>query len=227
MTSQEMSLEFDILYNNIASNMAPGLDEYEKSVFLTKAQEQLVTAIYDGTFEGSEKLRECINPLVTTVEISSNDAETSAVKTVSSDSKLFTLPENAWYIVYESITPSDTESCIDGKTVTVKPIKVDEYHRIRRNPFRRARKDEALRLNSEGKIELISTYDSYTYKVRFIRRPIPIMIPYSDADESLEISGVPYIKEGQDCELLDAIHRAIIETAVSLAITTYKSTNNN
>ena len=37
MTTQEFSLEFDILYNNITSNQAPGLTEYEKSVFLTKA----------------------------------------------------------------------------------------------------------------------------------------------------------------------------------------------
>ena len=39
MTNQEVSNEFDILYNNVTSNQAPGLDEYEKSVFLTKAQD--------------------------------------------------------------------------------------------------------------------------------------------------------------------------------------------
>lgn len=37
MTLQEFSDEFDVLYNNITSNQAPGLNEYEKSVFLTKA----------------------------------------------------------------------------------------------------------------------------------------------------------------------------------------------
>ena len=30
MTASEFSQEFDILYNNIASNQAPGLTEYEK-----------------------------------------------------------------------------------------------------------------------------------------------------------------------------------------------------
>ena len=29
MTNQEFSNEFDILYNNVTSNQAPGLDEYE------------------------------------------------------------------------------------------------------------------------------------------------------------------------------------------------------
>ena len=42
MNHLEFSSEFDILYNNIMSNTAPGLDEYEKSVFLTQAQEQLI-----------------------------------------------------------------------------------------------------------------------------------------------------------------------------------------
>ena len=41
MTIQEFSNEFDILYNNSMSNAAPGLNEYEKSVFLTQAQESL------------------------------------------------------------------------------------------------------------------------------------------------------------------------------------------
>lgn len=37
MTPDEFSNEFDILYNNIMSNKAPGLNVYEKSVFLTIA----------------------------------------------------------------------------------------------------------------------------------------------------------------------------------------------
>jgi hypothetical protein len=64
MTASEFEREFDILYNNITSNSAPSIDAYEKSVFLTKAQEEIVTALYDGTFEGSEKLIEYLNDLV-------------------------------------------------------------------------------------------------------------------------------------------------------------------
>lgn len=42
MTTTEFSNEFDVLYNNIMSNAAPGLNEYEKSVFLTKAQDEII-----------------------------------------------------------------------------------------------------------------------------------------------------------------------------------------
>lgn len=47
MTVKEFSSEFDVLYNSITSNQAPSLDEYEKSVFLTKAQEELVRAYFN------------------------------------------------------------------------------------------------------------------------------------------------------------------------------------
>lgn len=42
MTALEISTTFDLLYNNISSNQAPGLNEYEKSVLLTKAYKELV-----------------------------------------------------------------------------------------------------------------------------------------------------------------------------------------
>ena len=71
MTASEFEREFDILYNNIMSNAAPSIDSYEKSVFLTKAQDEIITALYEGTFEGSERLTECLNGLVVSDSFSS------------------------------------------------------------------------------------------------------------------------------------------------------------
>lgn len=70
MTTQEFSREFDILYNNLASNTAPPLNEYEKSVFLTKAQSDIVLELYSGrnnlglAFESSEEVRRYLRPLI-------------------------------------------------------------------------------------------------------------------------------------------------------------------
>lgn len=47
MTAEEMKQEFDVLYNNIMSNAAPGLDDYEISLFLTKAQEELLKSYFN------------------------------------------------------------------------------------------------------------------------------------------------------------------------------------
>lgn len=62
MTNPEFSDQFDVLYNNITSNQAPGLDEYEKSVFLTKAQDEIVKSYFNPRsnktqegFDGNEK----------------------------------------------------------------------------------------------------------------------------------------------------------------------------
>lgn len=46
MTNIEFSNEFDILYNSIASNQAPALDEYEKSVFLTISQDDVIKSYF-------------------------------------------------------------------------------------------------------------------------------------------------------------------------------------
>ena len=71
MTTQEFSIEFDILYNNLASNAAPPLNEYEKSVFLTKAQSDIVIELYSGrnnlglAYDSTEEAREYLASLET------------------------------------------------------------------------------------------------------------------------------------------------------------------
>jgi hypothetical protein len=83
-------------------------------------------------------------------------------------------------------------------------------------------------LNTEGEIEIVSTYSTYDYSVRYLRKPKPIII--GTEDSNLTINGmsteVDSDYNGQGSELLDAIHRTIVETAVNLAIAAYKSTNN-
>lgn len=53
MTITEFSDQFDVLYNNITSNQAPGLNEYEKSVFLTKAEKEVVKNYFTANSKGN------------------------------------------------------------------------------------------------------------------------------------------------------------------------------
>lgn len=53
MLPEEMSNQFDVLYNNITNNQAPGLNEYEKSVFLTKAQNETVLNHFNAKSKGN------------------------------------------------------------------------------------------------------------------------------------------------------------------------------
>ena len=53
MTIQEFSDQFDVHFNNITSNQAPGVNEFEKSVFLTKAEKEIVTDYFTANSKGN------------------------------------------------------------------------------------------------------------------------------------------------------------------------------
>lgn len=103
MNNAEFSKEFDILYNNIMSNAAPGLDEYEKSVFLTNAQEGFVKDLYNGTgptsFEKDEEARRFLGELIDTFE---TNEKLIGHLGLSRNSMFFQIPEDVWFITYES-----------------------------------------------------------------------------------------------------------------------------
>lgn len=44
---------FDVLYNNVTSNQAPGLNAYEKSVFLTKGQNEILKNYFNPKSKGN------------------------------------------------------------------------------------------------------------------------------------------------------------------------------
>lgn len=53
MSAEEMDNIFDVLYNNITSNQAPGLNAYEKSIFLTKAQDEILKNYFNPKSKGN------------------------------------------------------------------------------------------------------------------------------------------------------------------------------
>lgn len=53
MSVEEMDNMFDVLYNNITSNQAPGLNAYEKSIFLTKGQDETLKNYFNPKSKGN------------------------------------------------------------------------------------------------------------------------------------------------------------------------------
>lgn len=228
MTTQEFSNMFDTLLNSYASQAAFGdqvsgrdvvLDEYEKSVFLTKAQEELVTSYYSGrnsslhSFERTEEVRRYLSSLIRTAELEPVQ-NTQNYSLISPEAQVFSLPDDVWFITYESATlATNDNSCLSGKTIDVVPVMQDYFHRVKRNPFRGPSERRALRLDIEGKeVELISKYTINKYLVRYIVKPAPIVLTKL---EGISIDGVSDV---QDCELDDSLHRPILELAVRLAL---------
>lgn len=225
MTTQEFSNEFDILYNNIMSNIAPGLNEYEKSVLLTQAQEALVLDVYNGqyngdSFEATEEVTDYISTLVKQIKIS----ETIEGQGISKDSVFYQLPKDLWFITYESVVLiDDSLGCKSGHEVMVKPITQDTYSSISKNPFRGANDRKVLRLLTDNRAELISKFKIESYLVRYLLKPEPIIL------EDLSTYGVSIDGKTQvtECKLNPAVHRILLNRAVRLAKSLWTSGNNN
>lgn len=226
MTTQELSNEFDTLLNSYSTVPPYGdenklditLDEYEKSVFLTKAQEEIVVEMYTGknqfgeSFERTEEIRRYLSDLVKTVVLS--EKLTGHVG-LSKTSMFYQLPKDVWFITYESATLKDERlGCLDGEEAMIVPVTQDEYYRIANNPFRGPSKGRAVRLDiGDGVIEIVSDYNIDRYLVRYIARPKPIVLV--NLSDDISVNGV---KVRTECELNPVIHRAILERAVRLAI---------
>lgn len=155
MTTAEFSAEFDVLYNNITSNQAPGLTGYEKSVFLTKAQNQLVQEYFNpaldgagGGFDGSPKRQIDFSSII--------DWEvlyrvTQNIPKYDPRSLVYALPTNLLLILDEQLSLADYSSNdyshVDEDTFySVVGISYEEYNRLMAKPYKYPPKGQAWRL---------------------------------------------------------------------------------
>ena len=243
MDKKEFSDKFDTLLNSYKTSVPYGyeqgnfdftLNEYEKSIYLTQAQEQLVRGYFTSTtdvdtaFEGSENARKSIEALVKDVEL--HNVDTSEHNHIVKESKFFIIPDDAWFIVYESVKYStEGEGNIPSKECTINTIKAqgnaytnvmpithDDFYRTYNNPFRGITDKRALRLTAAGKLyEVVSKYDIDTYFIRYVKRPEPIIL--ENLPDGLTING-KNSPNNPVCELDESLHDIILGTAVQLAL---------
>lgn len=228
MNVESFKNEFNIGYNAIATASAPALDDYEISVYLTKAQLELVKDYsnpegnkYKEGFEGSEKRRTDLKELTKHYK-----SVTQVVSTdkISVNSKFFKIPDDVFLIRYESIIVSSTD-CNNGIEISVYPKTHDEYNIQKDNPFKRPDNKMAWRLNfskigSDKVVEIISPFTITSYTLRYTKYPSPIILSdLSVLEAGLVIDGVSAKTE---CQLDQSIHREIIDRAIELALRDYK-----
>ena len=230
MTNNEFSDSFDTLVSSYRRfkdfdkrEMLDSIefDEYEKSVWLTKSQEELVISLYNGknpfgdSFESTEELRRYLSPLVreTKPMLSPITNSDDIPLGIGSNSTFFTLPDDLWFITYEDVTTSDGPCGKDSK-LDVYPVTQDEYLKVRKNPFRGANGRRALRLDlADGVIEIVCKYPVVRYYIRYIRKPNPIVL--EDLPNGLTIENK---RKESECELHEALHQKILERAVRMAL---------
>ena len=224
MNNPEFSNEFDILYNNIMSNQAPGLDEYEKSVFLTKGQDELVKAYFypqsnkmlEG-FDSNERRQIDFSKLVKVVEPDIVIGPGNVDHRNSGIAKS-TIPSDTLMILNEIL---DIERNGSKISLQVVPITYKEYSRYMSKPHKRPLKWQAWRLqvmeDANSSVDLIAGYGDIPemYRIRYVKRPRPIVL--SDL-EGVSINGYNTVTE---CELDPILHEEILQRAVELAKAAY------
>lgn len=189
MTLSEFSIEFDVLYNNISSNQAPGLTEYEKSIFLTQAQESLVVELYKGSlgdsFENTEEVTRYLSSLVKTISQSTD----------------YTIPEDCLFIV--SVTDSDNN-------MVIAPTTHDRAIKEKKNPFKN-NTERLLYLSEGNKIILLGDLPNSTINISYLSKPEPIIL------EPLSGFTINGKSEESNTNLPESLHRTILLKAVQLA----------
>lgn len=237
MTTQEFSNTFDTLlsshrdikdFGKTQSYYSLELDEYEKSVLLTQAQDIIVKSYFDRTlnaqgqgFDDSERRQIDFSELISVKAPAKNEGE-DAVK-YDDRSILFDMPKDILFMLNEKVITKVDEK--PSNSYIVVPLGYKEYDRLMSKAYAQPLKKQCWRLfqNPSG-VDLASelipiqgtTIDEY--KIRYVRRPKPIILTNLAGGEysgGLDIDGVSVVSE---CELNPIIHMDILVKAVELTM---------
>ena len=153
MTLEEFSTEFDVLYNSITSNAAPGFNDYEKSVLLTLAQEELIKSYFVANnnttgvgLDGSQKRHYDFSTLI---KVKTLNNIIDSIWTTRADvpvfnkdaNNIFLVPNDVFLVLNEYLT-------VKNNSYTVFPISYDSYNLLMSKPFPYPNKRQAWRLDS-------------------------------------------------------------------------------
>ena len=184
LNANEFSQEFDILYNNIASNQAPGLTEYEKSVFLTKAQDEIIKNYftnkpngnkYQEGIEDSSKRYSDFSCLITVTTVPTSTIKAGS-DTIDSRGKIMKLPTDLMLSLNESfivnfnvIDKNELKvRAISNNRYQVIPVTLAEYQRLMSRPSNDPLKRQVWKLmgnstSGNGSVEIIPLWRDVSY----------------------------------------------------------------
>lgn len=230
MSPEEFDVQFDVLYNNITSNQAPGLNEYEKSVFLTKAQDEILKNHF---ISEANILNKGIDANTKRQIDFSNLIKVSEINTLSVDSGFdersvtVILPDDIMFILNESVSVVNNTT---RKNKQIRYLDYANYSTLMSKPYKRPLKNQVWRLLFNGAsnnnvAELILGYKDVfeKYVIKYIKKPNPIIV--GDISQyGVTIEGFGDVTE---CEVNPMLHDEILQRAVELAKAAYVVTQSN
>ena len=225
MDVQELSNLFDtllqpfIVKDNFGEQNTLAFDEYEKSIFLTKAQEQIVLELYQE-LEQSEEVRKYLSNLIKTDNYVPVGEQDETLINNNFKSYKVEISNDILFMIYEQCTLNDENNCINNKIVSVVPTIHDDLDKVLKNPFKSPNSRKIIRLDFDNKIELISKYNISNYKIRYLKKPNPIILVKL---EDLNIDKKQEVSNGETNPIL---HERIVQRAVQLAVQSKVKSNN-
>lgn len=227
----QMSLEFDTLFNNIMSNQAPGLNGYEKSLLLTKAQDEIVknhlnlrsrgNLVQTGV-DDSAKRQIDFSSIIETVSASKHSKDDVSVIRNDARSTLYDMPAGILMVLNETAN-------VGNDQLQVVPLQYGEYTRLMQKPYKYPLKGQVWRLqNAGGVVELIAHYGETIsqYVIRYIRQPKPIVLEDIDEELALTDASGNRFSSASPCELDHVLHEEIVQRAVELAKAVWSASGN-
>lgn len=179
MELTEISDRIDIKLNSFQIPIE--VDEYEKSIYLTRAQ-KLVYKDMCQAFEVNELVATYLNPFI--VEFITNPTIDQVVKermigrTIS-----IKVPDNIYQIIWEKAVLSSTDSNYNNKEVKVLKTRINEVEYKIDNPFRKPDNKEILRVvtgNTETdylfELLLPENADLLQYRCKYLEEIKPIIL---------------------------------------------------
>ena len=227
MDVQELSNLFDTLLQPYITKDVSGeqntlaFDEYEKSIFLTKAQEQIVLELYQE-LEQSEENRKYLSNLIKTGNYVPVGEQDDTLINNTFKSYKVEIEDSVLFMIYEQCTLSDENNCINSRIVSVVPTIHDDLDKVLKNPFKSPNNRKVIRLDFDNKIELISKFSISNYKVRYLKKPNPIILITLEDNLSIN-NGDTEVSNGETNPIL---HERIVQRAVQLAVQSKVKSNN-
>jgi len=218
MTYRELSDAFDIYSNRYAESKYEKLlffDEYEKSLFLTQAADEIVKELLPF-YDRNEKIKKQLLPITKSAHIS--------LSSVSSDHKIkastltYKVPVDVLYVVLEFLKTSGGV-IIDR----IKPLADDETAYVLDNPFRTPTTRpyayrNSLTVDSDSYAEIITSVLANTSPVYFIRyvSTVPSFIVTNDLLDA-SINGASTNVDLDVTAPLEMLHNKILNKAILIA----------
>lgn len=185
ITAQELRNKFNLHYDNILSGSAPGLNDYEISLFLTQAFKEIIYNYYNGNTKGesvdqTERMKFILSGMTNRLTLTKTAVPESPIITSEVLVKDFffnkiVLPDKVQFILREEVKQNNVN-------VLVKPITQDEFWIVIGNPHRQPNKYRALRLDETSdsattrELLIVSYGDIQTYSATYIIKQPPIIL---------------------------------------------------